>query len=328
MNTVLDNIKFRINRYLRRRNPLVLCYHGIHNNEVEFPIWTHLDYKTFEQHLKFIADNCNVISLSALSEQLVGGNFDPYAVAITFDDGYHNNFTNAFPLLAKYKIPATIFVTTDFIGTSNFIWSDNLAAMLTVTKRKSIAIDNAVHLPLTSPQGKANAYRLIANDLKKYTFDQICERLYIIMNQLGVSEDSLREPVLQSCFGHLSWEQILEMQNSGLIEIASHGMSHSILTRCTETVARKEIEKSKELLDSKLLHCPPFSSLISSFAYPNGGPTDYSQDTRKMLIAAGYNLVFTNIQSRVSKISDRYQMPRLCIGNECDLVAFKSLLCH
>lgn len=89
---------------------LILCYHSV-------PIqgnW-YYDVKTsdFEKHLKYLSDRFEIIR----AIDFVNGKKEEGSpmIALTFDDGYENNFSNLHPLLLKNDIPATIFVTTDYL---------------------------------------------------------------------------------------------------------------------------------------------------------------------------------------------------------------------
>lgn len=100
----------------------ILLYHRI-TSPREDPLMLCVTPKCFEEHLKFLGKNYDIIPLSALSGRLVSGTLEGNEASITFDDGYRDNLTNALPLLEKYKIPATIFITTGNIGgKANFAW--------------------------------------------------------------------------------------------------------------------------------------------------------------------------------------------------------------
>lgn len=323
MGKFLCAVKCQINKILNKNYPIILGYHSIHNDELPFPIWTHLRSTQFEEHLKFLSNSFRCISLSTLSEHIQRGKFEPYSVVVTFDDGYRNNYTNAFPLLMKYKIPATIFITTNLTDTDQFIWSDKIAAVLTVTEAETVSADGT-RLPISTAEEKALAYRHIVNNLKKHTPRRIVEHINVLMNRLNVSEADLKSPHLQSCFGHLTWGEIKTMLASGLIEIGSHGKSHSILSRLSPFEARNEIVQSQAVLDANLGNFGP----VKFFAYPNGEPTDYTHNTHKTLKTAGFQAVLTTSPKRICKSSDRYELPRICIGNQCDLNAFRYIMSH
>jgi peptidoglycan/xylan/chitin deacetylase (PgdA/CDA1 family) len=100
----------------------ILLYHRIENVSND-PVLLCVSPETFEKHLIFIKDNYDVISLSELSGRIISKNLIGNEAAITFDDGYQDNITNALPLLEKYDIPATIFITTDSLGEkASFEW--------------------------------------------------------------------------------------------------------------------------------------------------------------------------------------------------------------
>lgn len=86
---------------------LILNYHSVGaNNHYSLPV------KEFECQMRYLADNYKTVSLKKINnfEELNG-----LSVVITFDDGYEDNFLNAYPILKKYNLPATIFLTSDFI---------------------------------------------------------------------------------------------------------------------------------------------------------------------------------------------------------------------
>lgn len=90
---------------------VTLCYHSIHPTK-EF---SSTDPLTFDQHLDWLKRNCDVIPFRHVWEAAHRTDASRPAVAITFDDGYADNFEFAFPLLAKHGLPATIFLTTGLI---------------------------------------------------------------------------------------------------------------------------------------------------------------------------------------------------------------------
>lgn len=92
----------------------ILMYHSISNNGILFTVTE----KDFERQMKYLKDKkYNVIKLVELMEKLKKGEkIPPKTVVLTFDDAYRDNYLNAFPLLKKYNIPATIFIPTAYIG--------------------------------------------------------------------------------------------------------------------------------------------------------------------------------------------------------------------
>ncbi len=86
--------------------------------------------EVFNQQMAYLAaKKRKVIPLAELVRRLrahepLGG-----AVVLTFDDGYRDNYTDVFPLLKQYRFPATIFVTTDYIGTPEYCSAEELCEM-------------------------------------------------------------------------------------------------------------------------------------------------------------------------------------------------------
>lgn len=97
----------------------VLLYHRVADLTLEEdPLRLGISPQKFERQMKFLYKNrFKVVSLEEASRQLQKGEtLYPKQIAITFDDGYEDNYANAFPILQKYKFPATIFLVTEFLG--------------------------------------------------------------------------------------------------------------------------------------------------------------------------------------------------------------------
>lgn len=96
-----------------KNRSIILMYHSITDNKDFFCVKP----SDFERQIKYLRENnFNVISLDKLVWHLENNNFPPKTVALTFDDGYEDNFTSAFPILKKYNFPATIFLETAVLG--------------------------------------------------------------------------------------------------------------------------------------------------------------------------------------------------------------------
>ena len=100
----------------------IFLYHRIEKVSSD-PVSLCVKPETFENQLNIILNHKKIISLSELSKLILSKSFIGDKCAITFDDGYKDNITNALPILSKYNIPATIFITTNNIGkTADFAW--------------------------------------------------------------------------------------------------------------------------------------------------------------------------------------------------------------
>ena len=79
------------------------------------PLTGEIHQEEFDWILGVVKQFLNPLPLDAAVEKLYSGELPPRSVAITFDDGYADNYTNALPLLKKWEIPATFFIASDYL---------------------------------------------------------------------------------------------------------------------------------------------------------------------------------------------------------------------
>ena len=104
--------------FRQKKKISILLYHSIGQNNARFNV----NPKQFEMQIEYLRKNYNVISLDRIvSFMKEGKDLPKNPVAITFDDGYHNVYQNAYPILKKYRLPATIFVTTGYVQKQMFL---------------------------------------------------------------------------------------------------------------------------------------------------------------------------------------------------------------
>lgn len=210
----------------RRRGSLtVLCYHRVLDLGDPVRARAHPALVTsthvFERQMELIAELFHPVSLSATVEWLDGrGSIRPRAVLITFDDGWADSYTNAFPVMRRLSIPGTIFLATDFIGTNRRQWAD------------------AAYETIAATSDANNAAREVER-LKRLRSDQRAE----------VKQTSVPETV------NLTWNQVEEMARHGF-EFGSHTHSHLILPREPEDQVRDELTSSADDLRMRL-GCEP-----------------------------------------------------------------------
>ncbi len=105
--------------------PPVVMYHSIDNNDKSSKL--SVSPESFERQMAFLRrNNYNVVSLEEMGRYIKDRKRPPHkTIAITFDDGYYNNYERAYPILKKYKIPATIFIIVDKIGRPGWLgWKE------------------------------------------------------------------------------------------------------------------------------------------------------------------------------------------------------------
>ena len=121
-------------------SPFIIMYHRVLRGDVQerraVQPGMYVSAQTFEMHLGVFKKRYHVMHLDDLLETFFGGGDAKRCCALTFDDGWIDHYHNVYPLLEKYKIPATFFIPTAFIGTEKRFWSDEIADYLIKTERK------------------------------------------------------------------------------------------------------------------------------------------------------------------------------------------------
>ena len=314
----LESIKLMIHRYLNRDLGVILVYHSVVDCILGFNMWTHMPLNRFAAHMRVLKRQANVIPLTQMISAIQEGRLPKYSVAVTFDDGFANNFTRAFPVLQHYNIPATIFLSTAFIGTTKFFWPERLAFRLMRTNLKKINVLDQ-EFSLNSDEDRCNAYTHLRDYLKKLHPKEIDTEQKKIENMLNIRESFKNDPIYQEWLP-LNWDQINKMEDSGLIEFGGHTADHHILSRLNLSEAEEQIKVCRKALDLKL------KSPTELWAYPNGEKNDFSDDHMILLHKYGFRYNFTTIPSYISIDSETSAVGRIGVGSKTNIDDFKKIL--
>ena len=159
----------------RRTDPSlrILYYHRV--NDEKDPFFPAISTALFEREMRFVAEQYRVVSLSDALDHMERGSAGT-VVAVTFDDGYQDNYHNAFPILQRYGVPATVFLTTGGLDSREPLWFEQLAEATKKTNRPSIDLE--IDLPrrfwmrtqeerLTSNEGIYSLLRRLADQERR-----------------------------------------------------------------------------------------------------------------------------------------------------------------
>jgi peptidoglycan/xylan/chitin deacetylase (PgdA/CDA1 family) len=316
---MFSRLKRLIRAHISRHDALILTYHSILPEPLPFPISQHLSAERFAKQIGYLAKNFRCVSLATLVNELNLGAIKPYTVTVTFDDGFRNNYTTAFPILKQYRVPATIFIPTQYIGSTRLLWPEYLACILALSKHATTDILGR-SFPLRTPEEKTAAYKALTRSFKAYHPDDIDAEIEHLMQRVGLSREEVEQSSVYSSLRMLDWPEIDELRESRLIEIGSHTISHRRLHQLSTDEALYEIVESRRDLEQKI-------GKVKWFAYPYGGrEDDFTDEHRNMAIQAGYEAIATCMAGTINRDSSVYELPRLTIGANISDEAFDYLL--
>ncbi len=299
---------------LRRRTQriLVLTYHRIlpaPANGSPVQAGMYVEPATFTRHIEFLQRHFNVVPLAALyhHERAVELRDERPFVVLTFDDGWRDFYTNAFPILRAHRVPATVFLPTDLIGTQRSFWTDRLAYLY-----------SRCHGSDGSPVSGRHETTINRLESLRGPSDRQTEAAIAVLKSIpqGAIEEILTElssrwdvplPVWDRSF--LSWAEVRDMGGSGLIHYGSHTASHRILTISTPDEVREDLARSKDALERSAVVDPQFVP----FSYPNG---DYNDRVVALVKEAGYSLAVTTDPGWNNDPSERFLIRRISMHQD------------
>lgn len=275
---------------------VVLIYHRVHP-AVDPMYPNEVTAEIFEWQMKMLRNYLEPLDLEQALRMRDMGELPPGAVAVTFDDGYADNFDVALPILKRTAVPATFFVTTGYLDGGR-MWNDTVFESIRRLPPGIVDLDS-VGLGRREIAG-FESRRQIARE----TIDSI---KHMAPSERQMRADALARTAVTPLPNDLMMtaDQVRSIEKSGM-RVGAHTLTHPILRAVPGPVAQAEIEGGKDRLAAILGREPVL------FAYPNGKPhADYDPDLHcAMVRSSGYLAAVSTRRGAVGRSTDRWQLPR------------------
>ena len=235
-------------------------------------------------------------------------------VVLTVDDGYKDFYQVALPQLKRFGLTAMLFVTTNFVDQRWLLWWDRLRYMLNRSCKTSLTVTlgaSSMTLSLASMEERNAAWSLIADHCRFMPH----ERKEQLLDELAVTLELDADPDYPESDRAVTWEELKEIAGAGIL-VGAHTLNHPILSRLQPDEAEAEIAGSRRALEEQL------GFPVHWFCYPQGGPADFSADTRRIVESLGFHGSYVAYQAMTY---DAYSLPRYCITD--DMLDFEWALC-
>lgn len=297
--------------YRLRNRAVVITYHRVLDRAAARQSFSHdaimVSPTVFANHLRLLKRHFNILSVHEFVHCLVSGKPLPSSsCVITFDDGWVDNYVQAFPVLRRYDLPAVIFLATDYIGsTRGGFWQEQLAAAL----HEALSGDRGGLEHLIEPDDLArlraatgeHRHQLIKSYVSRQKTVPYAKVDALLQNLRKDSEHKEKNAVDR----FMDWHQVDEMASNG-IAFGSHAMSHRILPRLEDAAIHAELTQSRTVIESRT------ATNIVSLAYPNG---DFDERTLDAARKAGYQVCFATERGYVDARTNPHAVPRINIHN-------------
>ncbi len=293
---------FQLCRSLSRSIPKILMYHRFSEN----PQSGFVHREAFEKQIKYLQNSFNLVTLNDLVKTYrQQGYFPTNTIVITVDDGYSDFYEIAFPILKKYNVPATFFVTTRFVDGDFWLWPDCVRYILKHSNEidlRRISSDLEYATKQMTDRDRQAVWGMIVTFLLSITEDEKNHWLAKFAEFQNVKFPD--EPI--EGYRAISWSQAKEL-NANNIEIGVHTQSHPSLGRLKEHQLSAEILGAVEIIQSQIGDSP------TSFCFPNGQPSDYTERVKQHVKDAGCHSAVTAFYDEYL-VNDLFELRRFCVS--------------
>lgn len=285
-----------VTRLLGSRGALsVLIYHRVLPRRDRFNP-DDVDAGIFDWHMATLAACYNVLPLSEAVDALKADRLPPHAAAVTFDDGYADNFEVALPILKRHKVHATFFIASGFLD-GGTMWNDKIIECMRRCETNPLDLRPLGFeiVQLDSEQDRWHAAQGLIRRLKYFEPAPREEAVAAICSLAPLSTASQLM---------LSSSALRQLAASGM-EIGGHTVSHPILASLKGSAAEREIADNRDALE----HIT--GQPVRLFAYPNGKPgQDYRREHVDLVRKLGFKAAVSTAWGAARSGGDLYQLPR------------------
>lgn len=299
-----------VRNYRSTRGGLVLALHRVLPAEEaakSFEPRITITDTVFEQFLILLRQEFHVVSLRQLLNQPEDTD-GRQRVAITFDDGWLDTYSYAYPLLLRYGLPATVFLCPGLMADGQMLPEERFVRIWRWCVKQQ-------HI------------KLLLQDLRKWGLtggESLLKQAWMRpLKRLAINAKLLMLSHLETTYcvpkcdkrRFLTWDEVKIMRRSN-ITFGAHTVHHSTLTAEPEPSLEEELVNAREMIESKL------QEQVSLFSYPNGA---FDRHVTEMARRVGYSHCFTKQQGSFRRNADQYAIPRIEIADSVVVNRFSSL---
>ena len=301
-------------RLTLKRKAIVLTYHRVLDPDAMARTWSHpailVARDSFERQLQLLRRQFHLLPPDDFARCVAGEcPFPSSSCLVTFDDGWIDTFTEAWPLLTRHGVPAIVFLPTRFIGSNELFWQERLGALL------HVIAERAAEDPAFAPEARRRLALHGCDGVLDGSPELLRQRILDQVQALKqrAPADALRvadalaplvppERLARTTLDtFMSWDHVREMHAAG-VAFGAHSVSHRILPTLDREAIEGEVRGSQRAVTDALGHAP------SLFSYPNG---DWNADCAAAVRDAGFAAAFSTARGTVDGAADRFALHRI-----------------
>lgn len=273
----------------------ILIFHRVHEQaDPLFPLEMHA--AVFRERLAWLRAWFNVLPLDEATAALARGQLPARSLALTFDDGYADNVTVALPILRDMGAHATFFIATGFVDGGR-MWNDTIIEAVRAATRSPLDLSglDLGRYTVDTPTARRAAIETLLANLK---YRPSAERLALADAVATIAGNPLPTNLM------MTGAELRALAASGM-GVGAHTVSHPILARVDDAIARREIGEGREALEALVRQS------VKLFAYPNGTPNiDYRAAHVRMTKALGFTAAVSTSAGAACAGSELHELPR------------------
>ena len=284
----------------------ILLYHGVTNSlsdGIENFSHKHISIEEFEKQIRFLQKNCTILSMDdVVNISKDGAAWPKNAVAVTFDDGFKNNYTTAALILEKYDCPATFYICAGMINTDLMFWVDEIEDCINRTSKREISIllEKKVTLSLNGNVERISAVTKIKKYCKASSVEIKNRVIFELISETGINPS----PDSSQNYKMMSWAEVRELNSHSLFNFGGHTLYHDVMTAQKMQDLVIDIDTTLNLLNYNL------KQITTHFSYPEGQINHYSDLVINALVDRGVVCCPTAIDG-VNADEDLFNLKRI-----------------
>ena len=260
-----------------------------------------VDVRQFEAQIQHLAENYHCAKLTDIADQPS----DQFRVAVTFDDGHEDNMSLALPILERYQVPATIFISTSLMENPGVVWWYQLEKVTALSSQVVLkGFSNIEKWTTKTSEQKQKCFNDLTDLLKVLPAQEQQKLLLRLLESNGFGSPSQH-------VHPLNWDQVRELAKNPLITIGAHTQNHPVLRTVPDGLLYEEITQSKFILEDRL------DQPITTFAYPFGELAHASRREYQFVKNSGFDLAVTtrfgHVYESMLESNQRWSLPRVPI---------------